>query len=209
MNWIKDYLNFGSLPDLSEEEIDAIIGHRRGDQSHLLEENVFIFENGLIITKSIDENLDIPFFVNRVMEACGDSFKIYIGKVIYDQGYKYKYIKKWIDNLFQFLNLHIFKNKILDFHGFFKTEKNEKFFQFGSRNSSFISENDDGFVVSSYDDRVYVQNFLKSKESEFRNMWFSKHSEISYTPFEASGVSPDREVSLLISICRVKTETIE
>ena len=74
--WIKDYMNLGSLPKLCELEIDAIMGHRGGDQSHLLEENIIIMKQGVIITKTLTEDLDLPFFVNRVMEACGDCFQI-------------------------------------------------------------------------------------------------------------------------------------
>ena len=89
-----------------------------------------------------------------------------------------------------------------DFHGFFLTEKKEKFFQFGSRNSSFIGHDDNGIMVENYEDRVQLTTYLKSIESEYRDMWFLKHSQMSYTSFEESGISPDREVSLLISIHR-------
>ena len=81
LNWMKDYIEYDALPELSNEEINAITEHRRGNQSHLLKEGIIVFANGVIITKTIDESLDIPDFINRVMESCGNSFKIFIGNI--------------------------------------------------------------------------------------------------------------------------------
>jgi hypothetical protein len=82
LEWVKNEIDYGTLPDLSQDEVNAILEHRKGDQSHILEENLIILPNGVIITKTITDNFNLPDFVNKVMEACGDGFRIYIGLII-------------------------------------------------------------------------------------------------------------------------------
>ena len=72
-------INVGSLPSLTTEEISAIEGHRKGDQSHLLEEKVIIHRRGVIITKTMSDNFDISEFVRNVIDACNCKFWINLG----------------------------------------------------------------------------------------------------------------------------------
>ena len=75
---LQSIINIGILPDLNREEVEAIEGHRKGDQSHLLRENYIVHKKGLIITKNIKTFDDLSLFVAEVMDACKFDFWISI-----------------------------------------------------------------------------------------------------------------------------------
>ena len=77
-NALSKIINVGDYPELDQNEKDAIIGHRKGNQSHLLRENFIIHKRGLTVTKSIDNIKNIPEFVGQVMDACNFDLKISI-----------------------------------------------------------------------------------------------------------------------------------
>ena len=76
---LSQILDIGKQPELSKEERDAILDHRMGPQSHLLKEGFITHKTSLIITKSIDEDLDIAEFVIKVLECCHFKLKVFIG----------------------------------------------------------------------------------------------------------------------------------
>ena len=78
---IQSVVDVGSYPDLTKEEIEAIDGHRIGNQSALLRENYFIHRNRLTVTKSIDEALNITKFIETIIDSCHFRvFQCFIGK---------------------------------------------------------------------------------------------------------------------------------
>ena len=78
-------MNIGERPDLTDEETEAILGHRKGPQTHLLSENCVIHEYGvkqtIIITKNIHDGFDVADFVTQVMNACQFNYWMQIGIV--------------------------------------------------------------------------------------------------------------------------------
>ena len=76
-------INIGKQPDLSEAELLAIMGHRKGPQTHLLQENLIIHghyaNTKIIITKTLVEDMDIAEYVGNVMNCCSFKFWISLG----------------------------------------------------------------------------------------------------------------------------------
>jgi len=76
---LQSIISVGNLPELSIEEIEAIEGHRKGDQSHLLRENYIIHNNGVIVTKVMETFDNLPEVVLEIMKSCKFDYWISIG----------------------------------------------------------------------------------------------------------------------------------
>ena len=64
---------------LDEEEEAAVGGHKMGSQLHLLTENYFTRKSGVVLTKIINDDLDIAEFVRGVIDACNFKCRVFCG----------------------------------------------------------------------------------------------------------------------------------
>ena len=67
---LQSIISVGNLPELSIEEIEAIEGHRKGDQSHLLRENYIIHQKGLVVTKVMETFENLSEVILEIMKSC-------------------------------------------------------------------------------------------------------------------------------------------
>jgi len=75
---LSEIITVGKLPELEDDEREAIMGHTRGNMSHLMRENFIVHKRGLIVTKTMEDIDSIPDFVEKVMYACNFDFQISI-----------------------------------------------------------------------------------------------------------------------------------
>ena len=175
---IQKLVSVGKYPELNTEEIEALCEHHKGNQSALLRENFFVHKKKLTITKTIDEDVDLPMFVKNILDNCFlPEYQVFLGKI---KGF------------------YTLTNMILDFHGFFLTKDNEYVFQFGSRNSGIL-EPEQRLVVDKKTKTALIQH-LEDLMPDVLGTWFTKRNALMHNAFSESEFRPSHVVSALVIV---------
>ena len=78
-----DLIKIGQTPELTVDEVEAITSGYKGNSLSLLSENVIIHKRSIltvIVTKTLTPDLNVPDFIQDLLECCKFDLFIQIGK---------------------------------------------------------------------------------------------------------------------------------